>query len=488
MNRALMAVAVVTLASRSALAQQPVVPPARQDSVVIRLVNTELRTAVQVLAQYLDRPVLFSGPGGTQVTVETPQPVPRANVVRLLRGVLESQNYELHDDSAAGLYRARPKEPARPAQPEPLTPAQRQAGALELFVLPIKHARVSDIATTVNAIYGRASPVAEVRGRAQTLGDELRANQVPPVGAPAPQTFGTPTRQAALTGEVTIVPDGRVNSLIVRSNRNDFELIRAVVQQIDVPPLQVLIEAIVVEVRRDRSLSISTETKLGKTDVNRGGVSVSGTTGSAGLADFALKIMRVGAIDLEATIRIAAQRGDVRIVSRPIVLTENNHEATIVVGSQRPFVQVARALPTDAPLRDQVIQYKEVGTKLTVLPTIGSEGAVQLAVTQEISNATGETQFDAPVISQRSVQTQLLVQDGQTVVLGGLTDKQKDVSSGGIPFLSSIPLIGGLFGRYDRSTVETELFVFLTPRVIRSPADAERLSKPLRDRAEEAKP
>lgn len=485
-SRIIVCLLIVRGASTSS-AQEPVAPAPRQDSVVIRLVNTELRAAVQMMSQYLDRPVLFSGSGENRVTLETPTAVPRANVVRLLRGLLESQNYELVDDSLSGLYRARPKEAPRVAAPE-LTQQQRQAGALELFVLPIKNARAAEVAVTVNAIYGRASPILDARGRAPTLGDELRQNQIPPFAGQAPSPQVPTGRLASLTGEVTIVPDLRVNSLIIRANRNDFELILAVIQQIDTPPLQVLIEAIVVEARRDRTIEISSQVNLGTTDLNRGGTTVSGTTGNPGLGDFVLKIMGVGAINLDATIRIAAQRGDVRIVSRPVVLTENNHEATIVVGSQRPFVQVARALPTDAPLRDQVIQYKEVGTKLSVLPTIGSEGSVQLMVTQEISSATGETQFDAPVISQRSVQTQLMVQDGQTVVLGGLTDKQHDVGRGGIPLLSSIPLLGGLFGRYNRSTVETELFVFLTPRVIRSPADAERLSQQMRNRADQVKP
>jgi general secretion pathway protein D len=460
------------------------------DSVTIRLVNTELRAAVQVMAQYLDRPVIFSGQGGQQVTVETPVPIPRAAVLPLLRGVLETHSYELLEDSAARIYRARPRE-ARSAVAQP-APVQRQAGTPELFVIQIKHARAADVAATVNALYGRTTAVEEARGRAPTLGDQLRMNQVPPIEAPLPPAVApTVARPATLTGDVTIVPDGRVNSLLIRANRADYELILAAVQQLDIPPLQVLIEALVVEVRRDRQLGISTDARLGPTEINKIGTEASGVLNTGvgpGLGDFAIKVMGIGGIDLEATIRIAAQRGDVRIVSRPVILTENNHEASIVIGSQRPFVQVARALPTDAPIRDQVVQYKEVGTKLTVRPTISADGFVQLEVMQEVSSATGETQFDAPVISQRSVQTQLLVKDSQTVVLGGLSDRQRDVASAGIPILSAIPILGGLFGRWNRRTTETELFVFLTPRVIRNEQDAERYTKPMRDRAEQVNP
>src|SRR5207248_9755059 len=152
------------------------------------------------------------------------------------------------------------------------------------------------------------------------------------------------------------------------------------------------------------------------------------------------------------------------------------------------FVQVSRALPTSDAVRDQIVQYKDVGTKLTVRPTISIDGTVQLNVTQEVSNATTETAFNAPVISTRSVRTDLLVHDGQTIVLGGLSDKQRDVQTEGIPILSSIPFLGGLFGRHARSTTETELFVFLTPRVIRTDEDAKRLTDPLRQRADKISP
>jgi general secretion pathway protein D len=95
---------------------------------------------------------------------------------------------------------------------------------------------------------------------------------------------------------------------------------------------------------------------------------------------------------------------------------------------------------------------------------------------------------DAPVISTRSVQTQLLIKDRQTVILGGLSDRQKDHSQGGVPVLSSIPWIGGLFGRVNRTSTETELYLFITPQVIRDDAEAEEVTKPIKERSEEQKP
>jgi type II secretory pathway component GspD/PulD (secretin) len=474
-----------TQARRDSAAAQP-----RPDSVTIRIQNVDLRTAVQMMGQYLDRPVILGGQGTGPVSLETPRPVPRGDVIRLLRGILESQNFELIDDSASALYHARPRQATRPAAPAAPTAAQRQGAAQELFVLPLKHARAVDVAATVNTLYGRSSFAgANSRQTVPTLGEELRANLVPLSGAPAtPAGMNEATRPNGLTGEIMIVSDEKANTLLVRANRADYDFIAGVVEQLDVRPLQVLIEVLIVEVARDHSLTINVDGTLGSTKVGKGSTTASGTFGTPGLGDFVLSVMGIGGNDLTANLEVAAERGDTRILSRPVLLTENNQQASITVGSQRPFVQLQQALPTQGTVSNQVVEYKDVGTKLTVKPTISIDGTVQLEVTQEVSNATTEVAFNAPVISTRSVQTQLLVRDGQTVALGGLTERQSDVTQGGLPLLSSIPWIGGLFGHSAHTTTETELFVFLTPRVIRTDDDAMRLSTPLRDRVEKIKP
>lgn len=458
-------------------------PPAMaRDSVIIRIVNADLRSAVQMLGQYLDLPVLFTGaPGGT-VTLESPVPVPREDVIRLLRGLVESQNHEFVLDSAARLYRVRQKEQVRPTT-APQVEIARQTGGLQFHVIPLQHARAADVASTINALYGRGGGGTDAGIRVPTLGDELRENLLPPQGAPRPPSAIAGNRQAALSGELTIVADSRANGLLIRANAADIALIREVVQALDVRPLQVLIEVLVAEVRRDRSLGLSAEGLLNPTTVGKSGATIEGSIGSAGLGDFALRVMGIGGLDIEGTLRAASAAGEVRILTRPVVLATNNQTAEIVVGSQRPFIQVQRSLPTDAASRDQIVQYKDVGTKLTVRPTISMDGSVQLEVTQEVSTATSELAFNAPVIATRSVSTQLLVRDGQTVALGGLTDRQKEKRQEGLPLLSRIPLLGGLFGTATRQTIETELFIFLTPRVIRTDDDAMRLTEPLRKKA-----
>ena len=477
----------VVILSQVARAQTDSVALLRGDSIVIHLVDVDLRAAVQVLGRYVDRPIVIGNIAGARVTFETPQPVPRSDVIRLLRGVLASQNIDLIADST-GLYRLTAREPPRSAEQQAAEAQKRptQQG-VQLFVIHLKHARAADVAATVNALYGRASSLGELSSQPSTLSRSLENQQVPP-GLPTPNGAqavpGVAARNATLSGDITIIPDPRANSLLIRASGADFELIQAAVAEIDVRPLQVMIEVLIAEVRKDRSLTFGVGVDVPPSTV-RGtqNVTVEGSTTGIGLGDFVLKVMGLGGMDATATLQAAASRGDVTIVSRPVLLTANNEDAEINVGSQRPFVQVARVLPTDNTARDQVVQYKDVGTKLHILPTISADGYVMLQVSQEINAATAEQAFDAPVISTRSVQTKLLIRDGQTIVLGGLTDNQHEVDTGGVPVLSSIPFLGGLFGHVSRTSNSTELLLFLTPRIIHDDQDVDDLTTPLRLKA-----
>jgi len=198
--------------------------------------------------------------------------------------------------------------------------------------------------------------------------------------------------------------------------------------------------------------------------------------------------MRVGRINVDVALSALSSSGEVRIISRPVLLAQNNQEARILIGSERPFVQVFRSLPTDAAVRDQVVQYRDVGTQLTLTPTINDDGYVNLQLAQQISNATSEVQFGAPVISTREASTHLFVRDGQTAVIGGLVDREEDHTRSGIPFLKDLPLIGGLFGSTTRSEVRSELFLFLTPHIVVSDEDVDRVREGVQRRTDLLRP
>jgi general secretion pathway protein D len=475
-----LAFALVAVAPRVLWAQDSAAVRARGDNVALRFVDTDLRTVVAALARYLPKPVIVANVPPLRVTLETPGPVPPATVATLLKAVAESHGLEFHDEAA--LYRIvpKPQAPPTPMVPPPGSPGSPQ-GAIQLFVVRLKHARAADVAATVNQLFGGGG---EFSGRSGfgngTLSDELRRNAVPPAGVPAPGAGAQGGRTASLAGPVTIVPDALTNSLLVRASRVDYEVLQQAVEQLDIRPLQVLIEVLIVEARQDRNFALGANVRVPRQNLGGDQTAEGELLGpvSVGLGDIVLEFMNLGKPNIDAFLRLAQSRGDIEIVSRPVLVASNNTEARFLVGSQRPFIQVSRSLPTDTPSRDQVVQYKDVGTELTVRPTINQDGYVSLLIQQEINAATSETQFDAPVISTREAMTQVLVKDGQTIVIGGLRDQQKDRVSSGVPILSGIPIIGGLFGGQSRRTSRTELYLFLTPRIIRSDADVERVTNP----------
>ncbi len=464
-------------------AQDTTAVRAAGDSVSIRFVDTDIRAAIQALGHYLPKPVLMGVIDPRRVTFETPTPIARDRVAALLRGLVESQGLTLLEDSV--FFRVEPRAPERlPGAPP--GDAGPEGGPIELFVLRLKHARASDVAATVNLLFGGAGAFSGAPGLSGgSLADELRRDEAQTLQAPGETAADQRARGASLTGPVTIVPDELTNSLLVRATPEDFAVIEQAVAQLDLRPLQVLIQVLIVEVRRDRALRIGTDAVVDGLNPDDK-TTVSGTLLGGGLGDFVLQVMRIGTFQLDAALSVAVSRGDARIVSRPVLLASNNREARILVGSQRPFVQVSRSLPTDAPSRDQVVQYRDVGTKLTVLPTINDDGYVSLVIRQEVNAATNETQFDAPVISTREAETEVLVKDGQTIVLGGLRERQQELVKTGIPLLSALPILGGLFGFQERTTTETELFLFITPRVLRDDEAAAEAAAEALERAERA--
>jgi general secretion pathway protein D len=440
------------------------------DSVVVRFANADLRAVVQALGRYLDRPLLVGNVPSLQVTFESPAPVPREALPALLRGLAEAHGLELLADSA--FYRlGQPGAPNRPTA----QPPGSGGGAVEppeLFTIRLHHARASDVAGTIGALFGIGAATSARGLSSGTLSDELRRTAAATSAAPAaPVTSpGSGEQGAVLAGAVVVVPDELTNSLFLRASRADYEVIQAAVRQLDVRPLQVLIQVLIVEARQDRMFSVGVDATADGIRFDQGQGSLAGSLVGGGLGAFAVQVMRMANFDLDVLLRTAVSRGDAKIVSRPLLLASNNREARILVGSQRPFVQVSRSLPTDTPSRDQVVQYKDVGTSLTVIPTINPDGYVSLLVRQEVNSATAETQFDAPIISTREAETEVLVKDRQTIVLGGLRERQHEVVKSGIPLFSALPIIGGLFGSEERRTTETELFLFITPMVLRDDA------------------
>jgi general secretion pathway protein D len=471
------ALAALLLASsaRTLAAQDTNAVKQTAQGILVDFQDTDLRTVISALAEAAGLNVVYSDLPSRKVTVRLRTPVAKSAIPALLQSLAQSNGMTFSDEG--GIIRFASAGAAD-------TRSDTSMRDVRLYVHQLKHARAAQVAATMQTIFGGARSATAAKGlTAPMLSQRLRDQAIAPTVAPD-ATASAPVQQtgegqmirAQLRGEVQIVPDERTNALVIRALPGDWETLRKAIDALDLRPLQALIEVVIAEVRTTDNLDIGTNGTI-KTFNNATPPNTrSATSTSSAATDFVLKLTQVNK-NFTADIALAAlaTRGNVRILSRPIILAQNNAEAKILVGEQRPFVQVFRSLPTDAAVRDQVVQYRDVATSLTILPTINPDGYVNLQVLQEVSSATSEVQFGAPIISTREASTHLFVKNGQTAVLGGLVGRQTDVSKSGIPWFSRIPILGALFGtQTDRSTT-SEIFLFLTPHVISSDDDADAL-------------
>jgi general secretion pathway protein D len=164
-------------------------------------------------------------------------------------------------------------------------------------------------------------------------------------------------------------------------------------------------------------------------------------------------------------------------------LALNNEEARILVGSEVPFSQSTRTGLTEVV--DRIVQFRDVGTQLTIIPRISQDGYVAVRLLQEVSaltNQTLEAALNAPIITVREAETSAIVRDGQTIVIGGLIAESWDKVETGVPILKDIPLLGLVFKSTSNRNSRSELAIFVTPKVVYSDEDSARQLQEERDR------
>ncbi|MEX0856038.1 MAG: secretin N-terminal domain-containing protein [Gemmatimonadota bacterium] len=459
--------------SQSASAQQPAIQPVN-GGIQLNFQDLDLAFVFTALAQAADLNLIYHDLPSKPITLRTTQPMEVEGIPALIRSLARANGIGVTDED--GFLRLQGL----------VTDEDEEPDFRELYIYRLRHARAPILSQTLQALFGGAQPAGQAFNRPQTLSQQITqlqgVGQGGQVGAQAP-VIQLQQGSGELEGNVLIIPDEVTNSLLIRATPGDWEVVQVALQALDLRPLQVVIEVVIAEVSRSEEIDVGTTFSASGT---ADGADVTGALDreNAPTDGFSLEFLRTGNVDVQATLRALASTGNVQILSRPVILAQNNQEARILVGTQRPFVQVSRTLPTDEGARDEVIQYRDVGTVLTILPTINEDGYVNLLVLQEVSSATTEVQFGAPVISTREATTQLLARNGQTVVLGGLVDRQEDEVRAGIPILKDIPLLGYLFG-YNRSiSGSSELFLFLTPYVVATDDDADLLREQIERDAE----
>lgn len=391
---------------------------------------------------------------------------------------------------------------------------------LRTYVYPLKHASAAELAATLAQVFGAAVAALPVRARVEQLqgrslsselqgfrrreAESLRERlQTPVVVAPASPPAAAPeSGQAAgpgLVGRTTIVPDQATNSLVIRTAPPNFSVLQETIDRLDVRPPQVLLEVLIAEVTLDKAnqygINWQVFTQRGIAGDSTRGVTVGvgppafGDSLLAGFQGLGIRLIRLASMDVRAILRTLASQTNVRVLSTPRVLALNNEEARILVGSEVPFV--SSTLTGFNAVLDRVVQFRNVGTQLTVIPTVNQDGYVTFRVLQEVSALSEQTVAaaqNAPVITTREAETSAIVKNGHTIVIGGLIGETETVTESGVPILKDVPLLGLLFKNRGVARTRTEIAIFLTPYVVFSDEAADSLLEREREQLKNTKP
>ena len=286
----------------------------------------------------------------------------------------------------------------------------------------------------------------------------------------------------ANVGKVKIIADEPNNSIIIVATAQDYEVILPIINQLDVMPLQVLIDATVVEVTLSGELSygISWYLSHGSSAVSFGGAATAtaAALGTGGLT----ALYSSGAV--QSLLNSLAKSSNLNVISSPSLMVLNNQKAKINVGQQVPVQTSTSSLPvatsgTPSIALGTSIQYKDTGVTLEVSPRVNANGMVIMKLKQIVSDvapapATGVT--STATFDKKEIDSSVVVHDGETVVLGGLIADNYTITKTGFPFLTNLPLVGELFGSTDKTKKKTELVVLITPRVVTTKQDSRVIS------------
>jgi general secretion pathway protein D len=291
---------------------------------------------------------------------------------------------------------------------------------------------------------------------------------------------------------IRITADEVNNLLLIYASPNEYRRIANVLREIDRPPLQVMINATIVEVTLNDSLRYGVQVFLKGKNI-AGGVSTSDTPlgPSAPISpnNIGLNLIVGKLADPKVVIDALSDVTQVKVVSSPSVVVVDNQPAILKVGDEVPITtQSATILESNAQVNS--VQYRDTGVILKVIPRVNSTGLVTMDVEQEISQVANQSGTGAltPTISQRQVASTISVYSGQMVALGGLISEQRDNDRTSVPIINQIPVFGDLLGSTGNALKRTELIVFIRPQVIRNSRDARNVAEELRSRLKSLAP
>jgi len=310
-------------------------------------------------------------------------------------------------------------------------------------------------------------------------------------------------KRSVVSDQVVITADKATNSLIIMADKDDYQVLEETIIKLDIPRAMVYIESLIMEVNVNKDFDLGAEwVAMGKTDINSkkgafgggfGGKSDYSSTygmtpadGSVGNfpAGFSLgifsELLDIGGIKfpgISALIQAYKKDKDVHILSTPQILTTDNEEAVITVGKNIPYLTKSGTTSTTETYNSY--EYKDVGITLKITPQISKDRMVSLRIFQEITklDELSKTGATNPSTLKRTLETSVIVKDKNTIVIGGLIDDSFSKTVYMVPCLGDIPLLGWLFKSLSKGGEKTNLFIFLTPHVIKNPYEIKELYK-----------
>jgi general secretion pathway protein D len=287
-----------------------------------------------------------------------------------------------------------------------------------------------------------------------------------------------------------VIPNPFDNTLLVQGTAQEWEQISDLIRQLDVAPRQVLIDAKIYELDLTGAFSAGVQAFLERKGTGGGnGITriLSAASGPAGVT------LNTGALVLRShelllALTAAESSHQSRVISSPSIVATDSIAASISVGQDVPVLTsqaVAGGVQQSGnSVFTNTIQNRSTGTQLDILARVNSSGVVTMMISQDVSEPQGNTTstINSPSFSKRAFQTQVTVQDGDTVAIGGFIQETRTMDSSGVPVLQRIPILGAAFGGRSTSKARTELVVFLTPRVIYDTTQIQDASDEIRDR------
>lgn len=307
---------------------------------------------------------------------------------------------------------------------------------------------------------------------------------VPPMQGAVPtsnQLSTGPQIVAFSTKDLKVAADDRNNTIIIISTPSKYKLIRGLLKELDVPPKQVLIKTIVAQITLTGQLQFGLEWYL--KNIYKGGTYTISTQGlGVSSAGALVSTFTSASGNFTSLLSLLASKNKAKILSTPTLMVLNNHVASINVGTQVPVVNnIVTPLTTSITTTNEIqsVQYVNTGISLNIQPTIDSDNLVTLNIYQDVSDAEPNTVsgINSPIINTRNINTTVIVPNKGTVILGGLIQNQKTKSYTGIPLLDMIPGLKYVFGNTNIQNTRTELVIALTPIIINTTDEANRITQ-----------